>query len=535
MANPAVSCTTTVNGDTSKIFVVRIASRAALVESSKGHRQNAFSQPKMRELENLIKMLDADVSVGCVVLHGGEGRSFSAGGDFDETSLFTGGDEIDTWLDDVTSLYTTIASISKPVIAAVDGYAVGLGLQIALCCDYRIGSETCQLIMPELRMGIACNFGGFMLEAVVGRVVMQKMLFTSDKWNAQTALKDGLLHEVVPAKELVAQALKRARIIGSWATSAVQETRPNINARFIGGLTAQVEQAKRSHRGAFAAGHAQINMKQIITKSQQKTRSWILLTSSPVPSLAKAHRETTASGVQIYGQGAALTSDAYSWLDDNAEPRQLSEWTTSIEVKGNLVRMRTGAMNDPPLYVVRNTATRAWAVGTDVFALNSTRSQWTMPVGFGDPTVIHCDETTSFLGVSQLPAHSYFELKKDGAIWRFATEQLNDPVLAALSPQVIDFHEAGSAFVSSLQAAVSEITEGAKSVATLLSGGIDSGAVTTFAVLAGLKVTAYSAGSPWGNEHDEAKELADFLGISMSALTSRQKSCLQQFQNRCVP
>ena len=69
-------------------------------------------------------------------------------------------------------------------------------------------------------------------------------------------------------------------------------------------------------------------------------------------------------------------------------------------------------------------------------------------------------------------------------------------------------------FVSTLQRAVSEITEGAESVATLLSGGIDSGAVTTFAALAGLKVTAYSAGSPWGNEHDEAKELADYLGIT---------------------
>lgn len=447
MANTAMTCTTTVNGDASEYFVIRVASRAALVEFSKGNRQNAFSQPKMRELEMLIKKLEADVSVGCVILSGGEGRSFSAGGDFHETSSFTGGDEVDTWLDDVTNLYTTIASISKPVIAAVDGYAVGLGLQIALCCDYRIGSETCQLMMPELRMGIACNFGGFMLEAVVGRVVMQKMLFTSDKWSAQTALKDGLLHEVVPSKELVTQAFKRAQIIGSWATSAVQETRPNINATFVSGLTAQVEQAKRSHRGAFSAGHAQVNMKQIITKNQQKTRSWILLTSTPIPSLTKALKETRDSGIQIYGQGAALTSNAYSWLDDNTEQRQFSEWATSIEVKGNLVRMRTGAMNDPPLYVIRNTTTRAWAVGTDVFTLNIARSQWGMPVGIGDPTVINRDETTSFLGVSQLPAHSYFELKKDGTSWRFATEQLNDPVLAVLSPQVIDFSEAGSIFV----------------------------------------------------------------------------------------
>lgn len=109
-------------------------------------------------------------------------------------------------------------------------------------------------------------------------------------------------------------------------------------------------------------------------------------------------------------------------------------------------------MNDPALYMIRNT--RAWAVGTDAFTLNIARSQWGVPVGLIDPTVINRDETTNFLGVSQLPAHSYFELKKDGASWRFTTEQLTDPVLAALNPQINDFSQAGSMFLSSLQKAV---------------------------------------------------------------------------------
>lgn len=91
---------------------------------------------------------------------------------------------------DSIHLYTTVVGISKPILAAVDGYVVGLGLQIALCCDYRMRLEACQLFMPELRMSIACNFGGFMLEAVVGRAVMQKLLSTSDKLNAQTVLKE---------------------------------------------------------------------------------------------------------------------------------------------------------------------------------------------------------------------------------------------------------------------------------------------------------------------------------------------------------
>jgi hypothetical protein len=178
---------------------------------------------------------------------------------------------------------------------------------------------------------------------------MQKMLLTSDKWSAQMALKDGLLHEVVPSKALVARALERAQTIGSWPAEAVQGTRPHINANFIGGVRALGDQAKHSHRSAFAAGHAQANMKQIITKGRQGGPSWILLTSEAIPSLAKTLKQTKDSGIHLYGQGVTLASDMFSWLDDNAPSKQFSEWATSIEAKGDLVRMRTGAMNDPPL------------------------------------------------------------------------------------------------------------------------------------------------------------------------------------------
>ncbi|MEV8309657.1 enoyl-CoA hydratase/isomerase family protein [Streptomyces flavidovirens] len=153
----------------------------AVVEFSEAHEQNPFSRARMRELTRLLRSLDADDSVACVVLTGGPGRSFGAGGDFNEVSEFTGGDEVDGWIDDITDLYTTIAGISKPVVAAIDGYAIRAGLQIALCCDFRIGSREAKLVMPEFRVGTACNFGGYMLETVVGRSVMQDMLYTCDR------------------------------------------------------------------------------------------------------------------------------------------------------------------------------------------------------------------------------------------------------------------------------------------------------------------------------------------------------------------
>ena len=235
-----------------------------VIEFSRAHDQNPFTRARMRELRTLMVACDEDSEVRCVVLYGGEGRSFAAGGDFNEVSAFTGGDEVDLWIDDITDLYAAIAGISKPVIAAIDGYAIGFGLQMALCCDYRIGSRRAILVMPEFRLGIACNFGGYMLEAVVGRSVMQRMLFTCADWDSSQALADGLLHEVTESGEVLTRALDRAAVIGSWTAAAVQSTRPRINAAYVAGLEQVREEGKRSHRSAFQAGEAQVRMRRIL-------------------------------------------------------------------------------------------------------------------------------------------------------------------------------------------------------------------------------------------------------------------------------
>ncbi|MFB7942551.1 enoyl-CoA hydratase/isomerase family protein [Streptomyces sp. NPDC127049] len=244
-----------------------LAGGVALVEFSHAHEQNPFSRARMRELTRLMLDLDADDAVGCVVLYGGPDRSFGAGGDFHEVSEFHGGDEVDAWIDDITTLYSTVAGISKPVVAAIDGYAIGVGLQIALCCDLRIGSRSAKLVMPEFRVGIACNFGGYMLETVVGRSVMQDMLYSCDEWPAERALGDRLLHEVTAPEELLDRALDRANRIAGYTAAAVRSTRSRVNGPFVRGLQRVCEEGKRSHRTAFSAGEAQQRMRRIIGKA----------------------------------------------------------------------------------------------------------------------------------------------------------------------------------------------------------------------------------------------------------------------------
>ncbi|MFD1831184.1 enoyl-CoA hydratase/isomerase family protein [Streptomyces desertarenae] len=237
------------------------------MEFSRAHEQNPFSSARMRELTRLMLDLEANGDVACVVLYGGPGRSFGAGGDFNEVSEFHGGDEVDAWIDDITDLYSTIAGVSKPVVAAIDGYAIGVGLQIALCCDLRIGSSSAKLVMPEFRVGIACNFGGYLLEAVAGRSVMQDMLYTAGEWSAERALNDRLLHEVTTPEALLDRALDTGRRIASYTTAAVQSTRPRVNGPFVQGLRRIREEGKRSHRTAFSTGEAQERMRRVIGKA----------------------------------------------------------------------------------------------------------------------------------------------------------------------------------------------------------------------------------------------------------------------------
>ena len=247
---------------------------------------------------------------------------------------------------------------------------------------------------------------------------------------------------------------------------------------------------------------------------------WLLVTNTFIPCFQKAQVAETSAGIHIFGNGFILpdSQEQASLSNDpsNGEKHPLlPEWATDMDVNDDMIRVKTGVMNNPPLYMTRNTTLRAWAIGTDVFSLNMARSQWKMPTGTINPTTLNRDSTTSFIGISQLPAHSYMEIRDPSSGWQFSIQELYDPLFVVLRPQITDFDEAGLKLVGALQTGVAAVTEGETEVATLLSGGIDSGAVTTLAVRIGKRVTAYSAGSPWGNEHAEAQELADFLGINL--------------------
>lgn len=248
-------------------FDIAFKDSVALVAFTDSHRHNLWSMPRMAQLTRLLKQLNEDDAVGAVLLYSGEDRSFGAGGSFYETSTFTGGDEVDVWIDHVTDLYIAALQLNRPLIAAIDGYAIGIGLQIALTADYRIGSDRCVLKMPEFELGIACTFGGFMLEKIIGRSSMQNMLMSCAAWPAPRAMADGLLHAVVDAEQLRSKALEEARRAAAFTRPAFRNTKTYLNKDFIAGLEQTRIAGKQAHRAAFAAGEAQARMKTVLNRS----------------------------------------------------------------------------------------------------------------------------------------------------------------------------------------------------------------------------------------------------------------------------
>jgi carboxymethylproline synthase len=238
----------------------------AMIEFDDAERHNAWSMPRMAKLAALLGELENDQDVRAVVLFSGLGRSFGVGGDFHETVTFAGGDEVDEWIDHVTDLYVAALRLTRPVIASIDNYAIGIGLQLALTADYRIGSSRSILKMPEFELGIACTFGGYMLERTVGRAVMQRMIMSCDEWDAASAERDNLLHEVVPAEDLREASLRRARRTAAFTAAGFRSTKTYLNGEFIAGLERTRVAGKAAHRAAFSAGDARQNMNRILNR-----------------------------------------------------------------------------------------------------------------------------------------------------------------------------------------------------------------------------------------------------------------------------
>jgi enoyl-CoA hydratase/carnithine racemase len=190
---------------------------------------NALARPVSLELQEAARAVAADEDVRAVVLWGGE-RIFAAGADIKAMVDF-GPAEIDVDVSALEEACRDLEAVPKPVIAAIAGYALGGGCEVALACDFRIAAEDAKLGLPEIKLGIIPGAGGTQrLPRLVGAARARELIYSGRHVGAEEALAIGLVDKVVPATELYPSALEAATSWASGPTRALGAAKAAVNA-----------------------------------------------------------------------------------------------------------------------------------------------------------------------------------------------------------------------------------------------------------------------------------------------------------------
>ncbi|MBX7226512.1 MAG: enoyl-CoA hydratase/isomerase family protein [Chitinophagales bacterium] len=228
--------------------------------------QNPFSDALQESVLNALSEAESDDNILAVVLYGGQDRSFSVGGDFKEIIDKSTYEIVSKALAQVVDFYISILKITKPVLAAIDHYCIGMGFQVSLCVDYRVVSDRAKFIMPELKNGVACTLGGLMLENLVGRLHMIPICFDGERIPLEDCKRFGIANEITLAEDVLERTIAKAKYYGSFPSVAFRGTKRVNNARFIAALEAVKQDTIDVHFSVFDSQQHRKHMENILSK-----------------------------------------------------------------------------------------------------------------------------------------------------------------------------------------------------------------------------------------------------------------------------
>ena len=225
-----------------EFILVETHGRVGLIRLNRPQALNALCDELMAELGAQLLAFDADASIGAIVLTGSD-KAFAAGADIKQMKDRTYPDVL---FDDFISRWETILQVKKPVIAAVAGFALGGGCELAMMCDMIVAADTAKFGQPEINLGVIPGAGGTQrLTRAVGKSKAMDQILTARMMDAAEAERANLVSRVVPAADLVAEALKMGEKIASLSPVAVVLAKQAVNRAFETTLTEGVR-AERS-------------------------------------------------------------------------------------------------------------------------------------------------------------------------------------------------------------------------------------------------------------------------------------------------
>ncbi len=244
-------------------IVVESKGRVGIIRLNRPQALNALNRELMSELVQAIDAYEADDAIGCLLITGSD-KAFAAGADIKEMADKT---FIEVFLGNFAGSWDRAAHARKPIVAAVAGFALGGGCELAMHCDIIIAADTAKFGQPEIKLGVIPGIGGTQrLTRAVGKAKAMDLILTGRMMDAAEAEKSGLVARVVPAASLMEEAMKVADTIATMSLPAVLAGKEAINRAFEGALAEGVLFERRVFHALFATEDQKEGMKAFVEK-----------------------------------------------------------------------------------------------------------------------------------------------------------------------------------------------------------------------------------------------------------------------------
>ena len=251
-------------------IIVEIAEGVALITLNRPDALNALNSQLLRELATAVEKADASDKVRCIVLTGSD-KAFAAGADIKEMADKT---FVEMYRENFFGAETDrFIKTRKPIIAAVSGYVLGGGCELAMMCDFIIASDTAKFGQPEINLGVMAGLGGTQrLTRFVGKSKSMEMHLTGRFMNAEEAERSGLVSRVVPAKKLKEEVMSAANKIAEKSLLATMAVKDAVNRAYETTMTEGINYERRLFQSLFATEDQTEGMASYIEKREPQFR-----------------------------------------------------------------------------------------------------------------------------------------------------------------------------------------------------------------------------------------------------------------------
>lgn len=252
-------------------IVTSIEGRVAVITLNRPKALNALNDQLMDELGAALLAFDGDESISCMVITGSE-KAFAAGADIGMMAQYSFTDVYKG--DYITRNWETIRRIRKPVIAAVAGYALGGGCELAMMCDFIIAADNAKFGQPEIKLGIPPGSGGTQrLPRAVSKAKAMDMCLTARMMDAIEAERAGLVSRVVPAEQLMSETMSAAKAISEMSLPILMMVKESVNTAYEASLSEGIHLERRLFHAAFATEDQKEGMTAFIEKRPAKFKN----------------------------------------------------------------------------------------------------------------------------------------------------------------------------------------------------------------------------------------------------------------------